>query len=742
MKKIIFSIIAIIATLNINAQRVSTQQFMVRKITFKATDQIVPINGISVEINKAKFRSDKTGQFTANIPVSKDMGFYISNITAPGYIVSIPEDLSKKIYLSSNQYVIVLADINAVKAERNRIYNNNKAALAKQEERLNAEVKKNQELLDKIEEQESEYNSVLAELEKTKRQLESFYNAKANLEEKIDSLSDNLSMIDYASLEYKEQIRIEKEKDGEWIDAIVDEVISKLETNLSKKHTSELNEFEKAINKISNDYYQKFIKSNQPFAVNYFAYHYDGYLRTSVNEMRKKKDKVMDRILDKIIEEDLEDIIEKHIENCQNNWRVKEFDSNSEHAKPETQKTLKSAKEDFLSWALYPDREYSLRQVMKPHWDTSNVDKGIINTLKKVYANYYIQGKNAADKYAEKYKTMSKDEVYRFSDESIRAQVGIEIEEIIRKRFFELGDNQSIPYFEFNSALISFIAEESLEPLRITYNELVDNDIKGAEKTSFKSIDNMIRPISQEKRHTNTLSWDSDKRIEEYNNQYTKLKKEYPEYTSFLYPIVMQFMQPIIKKYDCDEALYTWKSSMEHDVSEYCYHPIRQYSNKLSYIPNVAGSNDKCMDIVHAIIEIEKEKIVTNHNERIKNIKELKAKEELDAIANMKSNKKRFDKEEDIIAFLATHKFVNNEFEIASWYDSKITKWYMDFGHGETYYDISYTIIEWNRNSAKLKLKIDRGGAPVIINVQLNSTSASYSESCGGETRTYSVIDR
>ena len=148
------------------------------------------------------------------------------------------------------------------------------------------------------------------------------------------------------------------------------------------------------------------------------------------------------------------------------------------------------------------------------------------------------------------------------------------------------------------------------------------------------------------------------------------------------------------------------------------------------------------MDIVHAIIEIEKGKIVTNHNERIKNIKELKAKEELDAIANMKSNKKRFDKEEDIIAFLATHKFVNNEFEIASWYDSKITKWYMDFGHGETYYDISYTIIEWNRNSAKLKLKIDRGGAPVIINVQLNSTSASYSESCGGETRTYSVIDR
>lgn len=317
MKKLLLSVVAIITALNINAQRVSTQQFMVRKITFKANDQIVPINGVSVEINKAKFRSDKTGQFTANIPVSKDMGFYISNITAPGYIVSIPEDLSKKIYLSSNQCVIVLADINAVKTERNRIYNNNKAALAKQEERLNAEVKKNQELLNKIKKQESEYNSILAELEKAKRQLESFNNAKANLVEKIDSMSDNLSVVDYASLEYDEQIRLEKEKNGEWIDVIVDEVISKLETNFSTKHSNELNEFEKAINDISNDYYQNFIKGNQPFATNFFTYHYNGYLRASINEMRKKKNKVLDRILDKIIEEDLENILEKHIGNCQ-----------------------------------------------------------------------------------------------------------------------------------------------------------------------------------------------------------------------------------------------------------------------------------------------------------------------------------------------------------------------------------------------------------------------------------------
>ena len=740
MKKLLLSIVAIITALNINAQRVSTQQFMVRKITFKANDQIVPINGVSVEINKAKFRSDKTGQFTANIPVSKDMGFYISNITAPGYIVSIPEDLSKKIYLSSNQCVIVLADINAVKTERNRIYNNNKAALAKQEERLNAEVKKNQELLNKIKKQESEYNSLLAELEKAKRQLESFNNAKANLVEKIDSMSDNLSVVDYASLEYDEQIRLEKEKNGEWIDVIVDEVISKLETNFSTKHSNELNEFEKAINDISNDYYQNFIKDNQPFAINFFTYHYNGYLRASINEMRKKKNKVLDRILDKIIEEDLENILEKHIGNCQKNWKVKESDVKSKNLKPEVQKTLKSAKEDFLSWALYPDRENSLRQVMKPQWNISNVDNGISNTLKKVYPNYYNQSKNAADKYVEKYKKITKEELYKFSDQSQRAMIRIEIEEEIREQFNGIRDDKSIPYNEFINDLESIVADESLEPLRKAYNEFVDNDIKEVKKNTFKSIESKIRPISQERHHTNTLSWESDKRIEEYNNNYTELKKDYPEYTDFLYPIVMQFMQPIINKYDCDDALYTWKSSMEHDVSEYCYYPIRQYSNILSHIPNVAGSDDKCMDIVHTIIEIEKDKIVNNHNKRLMNIKEVKAKEEKQAIANMKSNKNRFDKEEDIIAFLATHKFVNKELEISSWYNSQITKWYISLGQIEGSYDINYTIIEWNRNSAKLKLT--GGGAPTIVNIVLNSKSASYSESCAGETRKYSVIDK
>lgn len=739
MRKIfVFIILCLIACININAQRVSTQQFMVRKITFKVNDQIVPINGVSVEINKAKFRSDKAGLFTANIPVAKDMSFYISNITAPGYIVSIPEDLSKKVYLSSNQFVIVLADINAVKAERTRIYNNNKAALAKQEDRLNSEVKKNQELLKKFDKKESEYNEVLAELEKVKRQLESFNNAKSNLEEKIDSLSDNLSMVDIASLDSDEQKRIEKEKDGEWIDAIVDEVISKLETNLNTKHSSELIEVNKQIKKISDDYYLQFIKGNTSFATNYFAYHYDGYLRTKVSDMRKKKDKVLDRILDKIIEEDLDELIENHVDSCYTKWKVKETNENEDYQR--APKTLKSAKEDFLNWALYPDKESALRKVSKPKWDTRGPDKAIVATIKKVYSGFYNQCKTSSTKYAVKFNSLTNEDLYKLSDPSMQYSIQSEVQDAIRKDF---TDETDYPYYEFENLLIAISATEAIEPVRIRYDELIENDIKEVEKQTYPSIENKIKPISSEKHHTNVLSWSDSKNIESYREEYNKLSQTYSEYTSFLYPIVMQFMQPIITKYDCDEALYTWESSMDNDIMEYCFRAIRNYSNKLSYIPNVKGSNDKCMDIVRAIVEIEKQKIIDNHNEKIKNVKLAKQKEEESTLANMKKrNIKKFAKEEDIIAFLATHKYVNKDFGMSSWYDSKISKWYMDYGHGETYYDISYEIVEWNSNSAKLKLKIDRGGAPIIVQIQLNSNSSSYSESVATETRHFSVIDK
>ena len=227
MKRIVaLTILLSIFTFSCYAQKISTQKFVVRKITFTADDQIVPISGVNVEINKANFRSDKNGQFLANIPVGSDNGFYISKISAPGYIVSYPEDLTQKLFLTSNQFVIVLADPNAVKAEKDKIRYNHQVALAKQEEQLKAQVKKNVELLSEIELKDANYKNLLEELEKAKQPLESFKNAKVDIEAKIDSLSENLSMIDYASLGNAEKEQLEKQKQGEWITAIIDEVLS------------------------------------------------------------------------------------------------------------------------------------------------------------------------------------------------------------------------------------------------------------------------------------------------------------------------------------------------------------------------------------------------------------------------------------------------------------------------------------------------------------------------------------
>lgn len=444
MKKIIISIIAIIATLNINAQRVSTQRFMVRKITFNARDQIVPIKGVDVEINKAKFRSNDTGQFTANIPVSKDMGFYISNINAPGYIVSIPEDLSKKIYLSSNQCVIVLADINAVKAERNRIYNNNKAALAKQEERLKAEVKKNQELLNRIEKQELEYNSVLAELEKTKRQLESFNNAKTNLEVKIDSLSYSLSMVDYASLGHDEQIRLEKDKDGEWVDIIVDDVISKLEMNLNTNQDKVLSDFENKIDSISNDYYQKFIKGSHTIAADQFVNRYYDYLYYVVKEMIKEKSNVLDKLLLKVVEEDIYNLLEKNINDCIEKWR----------------KNIKRVEDPWQDYTSH-------------HWIAEYF--GFFNKLKNVFSDSYLPCKKVAEMCLEKYKTI---ELVKLTDANLRHEIKREIEEEVRRKYFEINTGYNIVRDWGVNEFISLVAEEVLEPLRKRYNKFIDRNFK------------------------------------------------------------------------------------------------------------------------------------------------------------------------------------------------------------------------------------------------------------------------
>ena len=142
----------------------------------------------------------------------------------------------------------------------------------------------------------------------------------------------------------------------------------------------------------------------------------------------------------------------------------------------------------------------------------------------------------------------------------------------------------------------------------------------------FPSLASKIRPISPQDEKSTEINWENDKYIESYRSEYEKYEIEYPEYTSFLYGIVMEFLQPIINKYSDDKALRVWKSLMDDDVDEYCFLPIRNYQNRLSYIPNVAGSDKMCMNIVRAIIEIEKDKIITDHNERIRNAKKVEEK--------------------------------------------------------------------------------------------------------------------
>lgn len=739
-KALLLLCFVLIAAMDVAAQRMSTQQFLVRKVTFQATDQIVPIGGITVEINKANFRSDKAGQFTANIPVAKDMGFYISKITAPGYIVSIPEDLSKKIYLSANKCVIVLADINAVKAERNRIYSNNKAALAKQEARLNAEVKKNQSLLKKYEHQQEEYNAVLAELAKTKQQLEAFVNAKTDLEEKIDSLSDALSLVDYASLESDEQARIEKEKNGEWLDVIVDEVISKLQSNLNVQHGKEIEAFAKLVDDVADEYYKAFIKDNDPFAARYyFSRVYGDYLRYRVEDHSEKKDDVLDRILSKIVEEDMEKVMDNNVERCLDAWKVEDADAPSYVNGMADARTLESAKKEFMSHAMYPDKEEALRSVMHPKWYAEEPDESIVKTLKRVYPEFYKQCKKTADMCAKNHDALTDEDLRNYYRRESRASLYIDLETEVRRA---LPDNIEAPFYTFREMILGVAVQESLEFLRTKYNSCIDKAIEEVEKQKWTRIDKLIPSISEAKHSEKTQIWDKGKYYDSDKEKYESLTKEYPEYAVFLSSIVMEFMQPIIDKYDCEEALYTSKSALDADVNTYCYRAIRNYDGMLSRIPDVKGSDRHCEEIVRVIIEMEKGKIVDSHNQRIADMKNAYEESEKSAIAHMKTGKTRFDNETDVIGFLATHKFVNADYRMAVWYDSKLTQWCMDFGQGDVKEDISYIIKEWNANSAKIEMNLKKGGMPVIINVTLEDGSASYSESCGGMTRSFTVEDK
>jgi hypothetical protein len=419
---------------------------------------------------------------------------------------------------------------------------------------------------------------------------------------------------------------------------------------------------------------------------------------------------------------------------------------------------LELAKKDFLEWAMYPDRENVVRSEVRSYWDKANIDEGISNTLKKSFGNYYAECKKLADKQIADYKALSNEEIYLlFKDESYRDKLKYELSEVLRTNKIKITDTKVLPYYTFINTLNYIVEEEAIDQLRTRYNELVDRERTEIGNRKFLSIKSKIPALSQAKKHSAELVWEADKNIESYRAEFAKYEKDYPVYTAFLYPIVMEFMQPIIDKYDCDEALFTWKSSMESDVTEYCFIPIRNYSNKLSYVSNVPGSDDKCMDIVRAIINVEKDNIVKKHNDRIAKNNESKAKDEEAQIAKIKEsvkaktvageggakgNIRTFTCEDHVVAFLAIHKFVNEDYEISSWYDSKISLWYMSFPSvPEASRKISYTIMEWNSNSAKVKIKAEGGGI-IIVNVKLGSTSASYTESAGGFTREFKVVDK
>ena len=199
----------------------------------------------------------------------------------------------------------------------------------------------------------------------------------------------------------------------------------------------------------------------------------------------------------------------------------------------------------------------------------------------------------------------------------------------------------------------------------------------------------------------------------------------------------MRFLKPVIDKYNSDDALYVWLSTLENDIKTYCWDPFRSHMHLLEHIDGLKGSNDKCFDIVRAIINIEKSKIIKAHNRRYQEIIDTESNRELETIEQLKNSKQSFDSENDIILFLVTHKFVNYDYELTSLYDSTMTKWQINNG----YYNIDrYNIIEWNSKYAKLKLYI--GGTIVIITISLDGENTTYTESCGGTTNYFRAVNK
>ena len=740
MRKLLLLILLLIVFFA-QAQKVSTQQFIVRKITFKTSDQIIPVNGVFVEINKVKFKSNSEGSFTANIPVTKDMGFFISKVTAPGYILSIPEDLTKKLHLSSDPIVIVLADINAVKVEREKIVQNNKKVLERQESKIKEEVQKNQILLDSLKNKNEEYVRIAEDLEVVKRQLAVFQEKKDYIEAKIDSIADVLSLIDVVSLSIEEQKRVEKEKNGEWIDALTDQLLSKIDERISSEYETRLTQLNHYLQIIADEYYKTYIKESEYEVADYFIDNYRKYVWNSISEYEnEKKSKAIDKLLSIMLDEEVKDIVNEHVQNYKSDWKskVKSGDKNIKETNLDVEKkkkTCQKAKTEFLSIALYSDRAMQLDDLKSLYRDIININPNFLETYSKAHPVFFQRCQTIATDSVGKYLKEYKAEDYFKLSKEDWFEIHYSIERTIETQDF-FKDSKIVYDFKEDMRDISVI--NAMNVLAEKNNFFVDEKKTKIMNAEYEPIYKKIKSLDSEKKCQSMLKWEKNKYDVAMAQTYDQYKNEYKQYLDFLYPIVMVFINPIEEKYNTDDALYVWENSLINDMFSFCREPIRDHYELLIDIDGIKGG-DKCWDIIQAIIAYETIRLIDNHNNRYSQFKQREKENENNTIQSLKRAITAFATKEDVVAYLITHTFKCDN--LLTWYDADMSKFYMDDGKGPMTFHIKYFAVqEWNENTAKIKIYV--GELPIIVTIKLNGSNSKYIESIAGENREYGVVEK
>lgn len=739
MKRYILSILAALICVLSFGQKVSKQSFKVRKITYSATDQLVPVDGIFIEINNAMFRSGSDGAFVANIPVTADLGFNISRINAPGYILSIPEDLNARLYLSSNPIVIVVADINAVKRERDKIEAANKKAITQYETRIKDELARNEDLLRSLESKDSEYDRVMAELEDARRRLQAFEDNQEKWLAQVDSLAANLSLVDMQSLPEDEQNRIRGEKNGEWLDAMISKMLDRIDTELTARMENGIEQFKEMLETIADEYTALYISKASPEYIRYFAHQYGKYVHVQVDQIVSPNGKSgLDMIIHKSLEDVVQDILREHIVRYRDSWieRAGEVIRNEDTFMP---KSKAEAEEDFILWAMYPDRERLMGEVRGSYKEITDHTK-VTEVFDKAHPEFMEACRKTADRYKLKYADFDDDRILALNDEEW-FYLSEDISNDIRgQQFFRESDI----FYEFTEMMINLVSDDVINKLKIRNNNLIDSQLEAVINAELEPIHSRLLPIGKEDRFSRTIEWKQDKYLAEYQADYKRLKARYPDYFAFLDSIVMRFMKPIIDKYDSDEAAYVYQSSMDNDVGKLCLRPMLDEMHFLEHIEGMKGSDEMCQDILRTIVNIEKSKIISAHNQRLDDILQREKRIEEESVNKLRMTKLSFDDEHDVIAFLATHKFVSEEFSRCSWFDSGITQWHYEFGeagsvHGYQAID-SYKILEMSSDHAKIKFVM--GNTALIANIKIEGDTATYTESASGVSISFIAVNK